>query len=152
GWVMLQNLPSVVAALALCPPPGSRVLDMCAAPGGKTTLLAQIMGNLGEIVALDRSHAKVSEIRSLTGEMGATCVEDGEGSPRPAPSFPPEYFDHILLDAPCSALGLRPRLQQQSSAAYLRQCGAAQRRLGDAAVRLLRTGGSLVYSTCTINP
>ncbi len=58
----------------------------------------------------------------------------------------------MLLDAPCSALGLRPRLQQQASATYLRQCAAAQRRLLDTAVRLLRVGGSLVYSTCTINP
>lgn len=59
GKVMLQNLPSVVAALALDPAPGSRVIDMCAAPGGKTTMLAQIMGDRGEVIALDRSHAKV---------------------------------------------------------------------------------------------
>ena len=59
GKVMLQNLPSVVAALALDPAPGSRVIDMCAAPGGKTTMLAQIMGDSGEVIALDRSHAKV---------------------------------------------------------------------------------------------
>jgi hypothetical protein len=56
---MLQNLPSIVAALVLAPLPGSRVLDMCAAPGGKTTLIAQLMGDSGEVVALDRSHAKV---------------------------------------------------------------------------------------------
>jgi 16S rRNA C967 or C1407 C5-methylase (RsmB/RsmF family) len=59
---MLQNLPSVVAGVVLNPKPGSRVLDMCAAPGGKTTLLAQLMGNQGEVVALDRSHAKVRRI------------------------------------------------------------------------------------------
>ncbi len=58
----------------------------------------------------------------------------------------------MLLDAPCSALGLRPRLQQQASAVYLWQCAAAQRRLADAAVRALAPGGCLVYSTCTINP
>jgi hypothetical protein len=58
---MLQNLPSVVAALALRPAPGSRVLDMCAAPGGKTTLLAQLMGDKGSVIALDRTHSKVRQ-------------------------------------------------------------------------------------------
>jgi 16S rRNA C967 or C1407 C5-methylase (RsmB/RsmF family) len=56
---MLQNLPSLAAALALSPAPGSRVIDMCAAPGGKSTLLAQLMRNQGEVVAADRSHSKV---------------------------------------------------------------------------------------------
>ena len=56
---MLQNLPSVAAALALSPAPGSRVIDMCAAPGGKSTLLAQLMGGAGEVVAADRTHSKV---------------------------------------------------------------------------------------------
>ena len=56
---MLQALPSIVAALALDPSPGSRVLDMCSAPGGKTTALAQLMGDQGEVVALDRTEAKV---------------------------------------------------------------------------------------------
>ena len=64
---MLQNLPSVVAGAVLDPKPGSRVLDMCAAPGGKTTLIAQLMGNQGEVVALDRSHAKVRERRGMFG-------------------------------------------------------------------------------------
>lgn len=72
GLVMLQNLPSIVAALALNPHPGSRVLDMCAAPGGKTTMLAQIMGGKGQIYALDRSHAKVDDIRSLAAELGCS--------------------------------------------------------------------------------
>jgi len=72
---MLQNLPSIVAAQALNPTPGSRVLDMCAAPGGKTTMLAQIMGGVGEIVAGDRSHAKVDDIKALAEELGcSSCV------------------------------------------------------------------------------
>eukprot|EP00198_Chlamydomonas_reinhardtii_P009746 XP_001699083.1 predicted protein [Chlamydomonas reinhardtii] len=188
--------------------PGMRVLDMCAAPGGKTTLMAALMGDVGEVVAFDRTHAKVAEVVALAREMGATCIKAhkmdagssaysgqrqelqpgqqqpgqqqplsdkarlreerrranmlrrGITPPEPAAAaasaqpgcFPPESFDALLLDAPCSALGLRPRLQQQAGALYLRQCAAAQRRLVDGAVRLLRVGGAMVYSTCTINP
>ena len=63
---MLQSLASLVAAQALNPVPGSRVLDMCAAPGGKTTALAQLMGDRGQVVALDRSHAKVQPLAMLS--------------------------------------------------------------------------------------
>jgi len=72
---MLQNLPSVAAALALSPTPGSRAIDMCAAPGGKSTLLAQLMGDRGELVAVDRSHSKV-----WVGG-GAAAVPAGFGGP-----------------------------------------------------------------------
>lgn len=65
---MLQNLPSVVAALALAPTPGSKVLDMCAAPGGKTTMIAQLMGDRGEVIGLDRSHTKVRHLQSVPGQ------------------------------------------------------------------------------------
>ena len=74
GKMMLQNLPSLVAAITLGPKPGSKVLDMCAAPGGKTTALAQIMENRGEIYALDRTHAKAANIMALCEELGITIV------------------------------------------------------------------------------
>lgn len=74
GQAMLQNLPSLVAALAVDPKPGSRVLDMCAAPGGKTTVMAALMQNQGEIIALDRSHTKATNIEAMAEEMGATCI------------------------------------------------------------------------------
>lgn len=202
GDVMLQNLPSLVAAVVLGPAPGSRVLDMCAAPGGKTTAMAQLMGDRGEIVALDRSHSKVLGIQALAEELGVTCIaafkadstrivkedagtpnspkklqtqepkserararaarlaalraargEDLQGS-RAAVSqgFPPESFDYVLCDAPCSALGLRPRLIAPHTLSELRSHASYQRRLLDSAVRLLRPGGFLVFSTCTINP
>jgi 16S rRNA methyltransferase RsmB/F len=71
---MLQNLPSIVAALVLAPQPGWRVLDMCAAPGGKATLLAQLMQGKGSVVALDRSHAKAEDVRALALELGCNDV------------------------------------------------------------------------------
>jgi len=75
GECMLQNLPSLTAAVVLDPTPGSRVLDMCAAPGGKTTALAQMMENRGEIIALDRSHNKVAGIEKLAEELGITIIK-----------------------------------------------------------------------------
>lgn len=75
GRGMLQNLPSIVAAHVLAPRPGARVMDMCASPGGKTTALAQLMGDQGELIALDRSHAKVQDIVNLCTELGVTCVK-----------------------------------------------------------------------------
>jgi 16S rRNA C967 or C1407 C5-methylase (RsmB/RsmF family) len=232
GAIMLQNLPSVVAARALSPAPGSRVLDMCASPGGKTSALAALMRNEGSITALDVNALKVAQIRALCAEMGASIVtahrmdatkavalpasasasqaaadreaaqpgaigdvEDIHGrakgaekiaarlarkqagghrvqagphdaaapaaaaaaapaaAPEPATApFPPESFDAIMLDAPCSALGLRPRLLQPVSVKELRRASALQRSLFHAAVALLRPGGALVFSTCTINP
>ncbi|GFR42949.1 hypothetical protein Agub_g3838, partial [Astrephomene gubernaculifera] len=104
GWVMLQNLPSLVAALALSPDPGSRVLDMCAAPGGKTTLLAQIMGDEGEIVAFDRTHAKVSEVVSLARELGVTCITAHKMDAGKAVELPPPASD-AAVSVPAAGTG-----------------------------------------------
>ncbi|KAG2324053.1 hypothetical protein Bca52824_006781 [Brassica carinata] len=245
GEIFLQNLPSIVAAHALDPQKGERILDMCAAPGGKTTAIAILMNDEGEIVAADRSHNKVLDVQRLSAEMGLTCITtckldalksvclpntlsdsttsvDGDSSGSmtshselssnegmvPDPSrkseaekscegnastkqpnggdnvshseirkskgrlkngrgrtqsqggragksqgFPPNSFDRVLLDAPCSALGLRPRLfAGLETVISLRNHGRYQRKMFDQAVQLVRVGGVLVYSTCTINP
>lgn len=75
GQGMLQNLPSAVVAHVLAPPPGSRVLDMCASPGGKSTHLAQLMNDQGQVIALDRTHAKAQQIRNLAAELGLSCIQ-----------------------------------------------------------------------------
>uniref|UniRef100_A0A0D3GZI3 SAM-dependent MTase RsmB/NOP-type domain-containing protein n=1 Tax=Oryza barthii TaxID=65489 RepID=A0A0D3GZI3_9ORYZ len=246
GEIFLQNLPSVVAARVLDPQPGERILDMCAAPGGKTTAIAILMKDQGEIIALDRSHNKVMDILKLAAEMDLNCIkaykldalksvrktneakyigeagsrtdaivtlaEDSEpcinkvnagttnasedssttsvvqtdnkktddkryvskadlrknlrrmrngpgrnncsgGRVENSKGFLPNSFDRVLLDAPCSALGLRPRLfAGEETLESLRNHATYQRRMFDQAVKLVRPGGVIVYSTCTINP
>ncbi|KAF8046581.1 hypothetical protein N665_3606s0008 [Sinapis alba] len=242
GEIFLQNLPSIVAAHALDPQKGERVLDMCAAPGGKTTAIAILMNDEGQIVAADRSHNKVLDVQKLSAEMSLKCIttckldalksvclpnalsdsttlvngdnigsvtshselpsneeiasgrceaekscEEIDSTEQPnggdnvsqaeirknktrlkngrgrtqsqggragkSQGFPPNSFDRVLLDAPCSALGLRPRLfAGLETVISLRNHGRYQRKMLDQAVQLVRVGGILVYSTCTINP
>lgn len=235
GEIFLQNLPSIITAHALDPQPGERILDMCAAPGGKTTAIASLMKDKGEVVAVDRSHNKVLGIQKLAAEMGLSCIttykldalksvchgaesdslpytcsaedartpdllstgidgfdaellfeknfndlqlKDGQypskaelrkrirqlkngpgrnhtagGRVEKSKGFSPNSFDRVLLDAPCSALGLRPRLfAGEDTVDSLRSNAKYQRRMFDQAVQLVRPGGVIVYSTCTINP
>lgn len=200
GEIFLQNLPSIIAAHALDPQKGERVLDMCSAPGGKTTAIAMLMRDEGDVVAADRSHNKVIDVQNLAAEMGLKCIttckldalksvareiepditelnpgeeklngkenkakqgtRNGPGKNHlsgcrveKSKGFPPNSFDRVLLDAPCSALGLRPRLfAGEETLESLRNHGRYQRKMFDQAVQLVRPGGVLVYSTCTINP
>ncbi|KAI3719770.1 hypothetical protein L6452_20674 [Arctium lappa] len=265
GDIFLQNLPSIITAHVLDPQEGERILDMCAAPGGKTTAIASLMKDKGEVVAVDRSHNKVMDIQNLAAELGLksiiaykldalksvnmnnligittqecredrvglSCqeVESGSSVTRDLSSlategtekdttgnkilhvvspvdtlpildkvnipdeeqmnggpyrskaelrkqnrrmkngpgrnqstggrvdkcegFPPNSFDRVLLDAPCSALGLRPRLfTGEETIASLRRHAMYQKRMFDQAVQLVCPGGVIVYSTCTINP
>ena len=181
GKMMLQNLPSVCVAHAN-PQPGEVILDMCCAPGGKTAHLASLMNNEGMIIACDRSAKKMFRARDFFLSMGANCIiplaldstksclelEDGQiwKSPRDIvdtsscaddgllniKGFYANSFDKILLDPPCSALGLRPKLIiGTKSSKELSKFAEYQRRFVCNAIRLLKPGGTLTYSTCTIN-
>uniref|UniRef100_V5HTK3 Putative trna and rrna cytosine-c5-methylase nucleolar protein nol1/nop2 n=2 Tax=Ixodes ricinus TaxID=34613 RepID=V5HTK3_IXORI len=154
--LLLQNLPSVLCGLVLGPQPGESVLDMCAAPGGKTTHLATLMDDKGLLVALDRAESRLSRVRALCDLWGLSCVRahahdanDYQGL-RATVQDLPERFDRVLLDAPCSGLGQRPLLVCRQTAGQLRSYPPQQRALLDTAVRLLKPGGTLVYSTCTL--
>ncbi|GER54039.1 ribosomal RNA small subunit methyltransferase B [Striga asiatica] len=219
GEIFLQNLPSIITAHALDPQEGERLFDMCAAPGGKTTAIAILMKDKGDIVAADRSHNKVLDIQKRAAEMGLKCITtykldalksvekiidpDSQASPqcgenesmkisdlsnkvasveqlrienctskaelrndirkmRNGPGrnnslggrvekckgFSPNSFDRVLLDAPCSALGLRPRLfAGEDTVESLRTHAKYQKRMFDQAVQLVRPGGVIVYST-----
>lgn len=158
---ILQNLPSIVCGHLFSHISGS-VLDMCAAPGNKTTHIASILGNKGHVTALDKTPGKVESITSLCSEMGLTNVTcfsyDSTKCIQPIllekkitkPPFPPLSFSAILLDPPCSALGQRPILHNSISPSQLKSYVILQRRFLKSAVEGLMPGGMLVYSTCTI--
>lgn len=169
GSAMLQNLPSVVCARVLDPRPGETVLDMCAAPGNKTTHLAELMADRGRLIALDKTPKKLRLLQEKVDTFGVRSVrcyahdstkalravpetgdkDDGDdGALRPP--FEPETFDRILLDAPCSALGNRPQLRNDMSVRMLASYPVVQKKLWRTAFELLRPGGVLVYSTCTV--
>ncbi|XP_027861349.1 putative methyltransferase NSUN6 isoform X2 [Xiphophorus couchianus] len=161
SMVFLQNLPSVVVGHVLTPQPGERILDMCAAPGGKTCHIAALMGDKGEVVALDRIRNKIDRIRQNAQMLSlqsikAFCfnstqaVSDEPKQEAEGPPFPPESFDRVLLDAPCSGLGQRPNMASTWSLKEFCSYPPLQRKLFQAAVRLLKKGGILVYSTCTV--
>ncbi|XP_064335475.1 tRNA (cytosine(72)-C(5))-methyltransferase NSUN6 isoform X2 [Camelus dromedarius] len=162
SYLFLQNLPSAVVAHVLNPQPGERILDLCAAPGGKTTHIAALMQDQGEVIALDKISNKVEKIKQNALLLGlnsirAFCfdgtkalkldvVKDTEGEP----PFLPESFDRILLDAPCSGMGQRPNMACTWTLKEVTSYLPLQRKLFTVAVQLLKPGGVLVYSTCTI--
>nr|XP_022308807.1 putative methyltransferase NSUN6 [Crassostrea virginica] len=159
--ILAQNLPSIVCTHVLDPQPGERILDMCASPGGKTTHIAHKIADKGEVIAIDRSDVKVEKIKVNLLKWGLTCVScyacdalkinvsDHSGEIR-FPDFPAEYFDRILLDVPCSALGQRPSVKNPMTLNSLKSYPGYQKKFIRKAVQLLRPGGILVYSTCTI--
>ena len=220
GAMFVQNLPSIVVTHALQPQPNDVILDMCAAPGGKSLHMASYINNQATIVACDRSRRKMLSARQAFAQAGATCItplsldttqcvyrnghaaSDGEDKSMACKSlkevplglvvylvcqfvllaqltfltlsfflkilqtaqqskedgllnvchFFPESFDRILLDPPCSALGLRPKLQvAQTTAEKLMALVAYQQRFVHEAVELLKPGGIMTYSTCTIH-
>lgn len=162
GHFMLQNLPSILAVDMLNPQPNEIILDMCAAPGGKTTHIAQRMKNQGLLVAFDKSKSKINSLKSNCEEFGVEIVQaflmDGSKSCHEdaslndtSPLYPPETFDRILLDAPCSGLGQRPQFYNKMKMKELESFPKIQKKLFATAVKLLKVGGTLLYSTCTNN-
>ncbi|XP_030385033.1 putative methyltransferase NSUN6 isoform X2 [Scaptodrosophila lebanonensis] len=157
---LLQNLPSIACVRVLAPQPGERILDMCAAPGNKTTHIAELMTNEGCVIALDNSASRVHAMQSKL--VNYSCIEAHvfdstrahdvtASSSSSQPPFGSHSFDRILLDAPCSGLGNRPQLACHIKQLKLLQSYPnIQRRLFAQAVPLLRPGGVLVYSTCTV--
>jgi len=145
-----QSRASQLVARALDPQPDERVLDLCAAPGGKTGHLAALMENRGEIVAVERHPGRAGQLRETLDRLGATCARV-----EVADAFDIRVggFDRILLDPPCSGLGVlagRPDARWRRTLEGAHEVADLQRRLLDHARSLLAPAGRLVYSVCTV--
>lgn len=153
GLVSVQNPAQGLTCLMAAPEPGSTVYDMCSAPGGKSTFMAELMENRGRVIALDRTAAKVARIASNAEALGITIIEPREGD---ALTFDPGCtVDAILLDAPCAGtgvLGRRAELRWRTTSEKLRELVALQVAMLDRAASLLAPGGVLVYATCSVEP
>ena len=153
GAYIAQSRAAMLVARALDPQPGERVLDLCAAPGGKTTHLAALMGDRGEVVAVER-HGKRAQALQRTAERlkaASVAVRTGDA----AHFSTPTRFDRVLVDPPCSGLGTlqgHPDLRWRMTPDAIAQLAAAQTSILAAAAKALKPGGALVYSTCTLSP
>lgn len=155
GYVSLQDEGSMLAALLLDPQPGERVLDACAAPGGKSACIAESMADRGEVVAVDIHSNKVQHIIKQQERLGLSILTAHAGDARKlADTFAAGSFDRILVDAPCSGFGViqrKPDIKWSKTAEDIARLQTVQSEILDAVWPLLKKGGRLVYSTCTID-
>jgi 16S rRNA (cytosine967-C5)-methyltransferase len=157
GAIMPQSRASMGVGRALAPAPGERVLDLCAAPGAKTTHLAALMGGEGEIVAIERHPGRAQALRRTLERMGAhraTVLCGDAADPPSATDGPRRRFHRVLVDPPCSGLGTlqsRPDLRWRASPARIAEAAELQARILRAAADATVPGGTIVYSVCTIS-
>jgi 16S rRNA (cytosine967-C5)-methyltransferase len=172
GWFYVEDEAGQLIPLLMDVQPGQRVLDACAAPGGKATHLAALMANQGNIVAVDRMAGRLDRVMDNCRRLGVTVVtpvvgdvrmllkqgrflSESSGRRSAEDRALLEAFDRILLDAPCSGLGVlrrHPEGKWYKTQGSIGQHRQVQTELLAATSRLLRPGGLLVYSTCSIEP
>lgn len=152
GAIQPQSRAAQRVAPTLDPQPGERVLDLCAAPGGKTTHLAALMENRGTVVAVEQHPARAGALQRTADRLQATCVEVVVGA---AQDYATDHkFDRILVDPPCSGLGTlrtHPDLRWRMTPELVRGLVEEQHAILAAARAALKPGGALVWSTCTIS-
>lgn len=154
GWFAVQDESAMEAATRLGVQPGERVLDLCAAPGGKTLHLAALMRNQGQIIAADSDQRRLKQVADSARRLHASIITC-ETIPADTSRLPAGPFDAVLLDVPCSntgVLGKRPEVRWRLTPDDLVELPQIQTRLLQGALRLVRPGGRLLYSTCSIEP
>jgi 16S rRNA (cytosine967-C5)-methyltransferase len=153
GLVRAQDEAAQLVACMLDPRPGERVLDACAAPGGKTTHIAQMMGDAGEVVAVEIDEKRISRLRENVSEMGLGSVKVVRGDIARLDSI--GAFDRVMVDAPCSATGVirrNPDVKYRRKEGDLLKYREKQLRILLSAAGRVRPGGTLLYCTCSTEP
>lgn len=156
GQLYVQSLSSMLPPLILDPKPGEKVLDIAAAPGSKTTQMAGIMENKGQITANDASRIRIYRLEANLKLQGATIARITHEDARAVWQKSPEYYDKTLVDVPCSMEGRfissDPKSYQDWSVKKVRELSRLQRWILRSAVSATKPGGTIVYSTCTLSP
>jgi 16S rRNA (cytosine967-C5)-methyltransferase len=154
GAIVAQSRAAMLVAHALDPQPGERVLDLCAAPGGKSTHIAALMGDEGDVLAVERNRARAAELADTARRLHTDSVRvELADAALARPEGP--VFDRVLVDPPCSGLGTlqaRPDLRWRVTAQDIEMLAQIQMAILTAGAQALRPGGVLVYSTCTLSP
>jgi 16S rRNA (cytosine967-C5)-methyltransferase len=155
GWLQVQDEAAQLVSMLLAPQPGERVLDLCAAPGGKTTHLAQLMEDQGEIKAVDVSQTKLGMLQENCQRLGITIVKAVVQDAAVSLPFPPGSFDCVLVDVPCTGLGTlrrNPDGKWRVKEADILRLQKLQQAILTRAATMVKREGVLVYSTCTMTP
>jgi 16S rRNA (cytosine967-C5)-methyltransferase len=155
GYLIFQDKASATVIKALSPREEDKVFDMCAAPGMKTNLIAQYMNNTGRIIASDFLPERVKMMKNLLNKLNVLNTEILNTDSIIFPIRFQNYFDKILLDAPCTGSGnlfSNPELKWRQNKKFLQQNLTLQRKLMQSAINLLKPGGIFVYSTCSLYP
>ena len=153
GWCTAQDESEVMVARLVAPQPHERILDLCAAPGGKCTHLAELMGDEGEVWAMERAPARLPSLEGAVARLGTHSVHVVQGDGRNY-TFPMP-FDRVLVDAPCSGLGVlgrRADARWRKGPEVLREMPPVQLELLIAGGKRARPGGVLVYGVCSFEP
>lgn len=153
GFFTLQNINSAMAAEVLDPRPNEKIIDVCAAPGGKTTHIAEKMKNQGEILAFDLHEHKIELIENAAARLGVDIIKAQAKDMTQEIKELSGDADRVLLDAPCSGLGVihkKPDIKWTRNPEDISELVKTQAQLLEVCSRYVRRGGVLVYSTCTI--
>lgn len=154
GHFYVQDLGSILVASFLNPREKSKVLDLCAAPGGKTTHLAELMNNTGEIIACDKSQGKTKLIQENAKRLGVKNIETRVNDARVLNKDFIDKFDYVLVDAPCSGIGLyrkKPDIKWNKDLEDIKSLAEIQLEILDKAKDYVKDGGELLYSTCSLS-
>lgn len=154
GHFYVQDLGSILVSSFLNPRKDSKVLDLCAAPGGKTTHLSELMDNTGEIVACDKSKGKINLIKENAQRLGCKNISPMINDARVLNDDFVNKFDYVLVDAPCSGTGLyrkKPDIKWNKGIDDLKELGKIQLEILNNAKEYVKNQGLLLYSTCSLS-
>lgn len=154
GWWTVQDSSAQLVSYLLDPHAGDIVIDACAAPGGKTSHIAELMGDQGKIFACDKTASRLKKVKENAQRLQLKSIQICTGDSRNYPQFT-NIGDSVLLDAPCSGLGTlhrRPDIRWRSTPANIEELAILQGELLEQAATWLKPGGILVYATCTLHP